>query len=308
MAASLTVRCVAAAVAAGVIVLSACSAQPGGAGEQAGSTRLASTVGGCACPSSGACTDVSFSDIPADNGYFITTFGGGSDTQPMACGGTADGTWPYVADEARFGCGAKLLVSANGLSCVAQVADCGPNQCVELAATNSGCTTSQPILDASPYITQYLLGVSSAGYSDALAVTAVLVDPSTPIGCPATIALPDAGGAPDATPPVDAAPPPVDAASPPEDAGTDPGEAAAPPPPSVDGATPPEVDAATPGNPPNPNVGSQSPSNDAPSFGTSASRGSGCAASGREPDSAAFVAVGLVLLAAARLARRGRAQ
>jgi MYXO-CTERM domain-containing protein len=306
MAAHLVKRCTAPAVAAVGIVLSACSAQPGAPDEHAGSARLATTVGGCACPSSGACSDVSFSDVPADNTYVVTTFGGGSDTQSMACGGTADATWAYVADEARFGCGAKLLVSANGMSCVAQVADCGPNQCVELAAANSGCTTSQAVLDASPYITQYLLGVSSAGYSDGMTVTAVLVDPSTPIGCPATIALPDAG-APDAAAPVDASPPPIEA-------GADLPDAASPPPP-VDASPPPGEDAAVIVNPPAPGVGSQSPSggspppsSQAPFGGANESRGSGCAASGGAPDSGAFVAVGLVLVAAAAMARRRRAQ
>lgn len=80
-------------------------------------------VGGCQCVSSGTCAALSYSDIPANGQYYVTTFGGGTDTGPMACGGTADGTWAYVADKARFGCGAKLLISVGGKQCVAQVAD-----------------------------------------------------------------------------------------------------------------------------------------------------------------------------------------
>ena len=51
----------------------------------------------------GDCAELSYSDTPSDGVYYLTTFGGGSDTQPMACGGTTDGTSAYVADEARFG-------------------------------------------------------------------------------------------------------------------------------------------------------------------------------------------------------------
>src|SRR5579871_6187617 len=112
------------------------------------------TVGGCNCPTSGSCSALTFANVPSNDTYYVTTFGGGSDTQPMACGGTADGTWAYVADEARFGCGAKLQVSANGKSCIAQVSDCGPNRCVEQAAANDGCKGSFPVIDASPFITK----------------------------------------------------------------------------------------------------------------------------------------------------------
>jgi len=142
------------------------------------------TVGGCACPTSGSCSAVSYSDIPADNRYYVTTFGGGGDTQGMACGGTADGTWAYVADSARFGCGAKLIISAAGKQCVAQVADCGPNRCVEQAASSSGCASHFPIIDASPYITKYLLGASGVGWSDKKIVTAVVATASATVGCP----------------------------------------------------------------------------------------------------------------------------
>jgi hypothetical protein len=172
----------AAATAVAVSVVGAACGTP--SEERVGRTSSASTVGGCTCVTSGTCSDETFSNVPADGAYYITTFGGGADTQPMACGGTADGTWAYVADEARFGCGAKLQISANGKSCIAQVADCGPNRCVELAAANDGCANNYPIIDASPFITQYLFGTTSSGWSDHTAVTAVLVDSSTAIGCP----------------------------------------------------------------------------------------------------------------------------
>jgi len=142
------------------------------------------SVGGCTCPTSGGCSALSYSDIPADGIYYVTTFGGGADTQPMSCGGTADGTWAYVADSARFGCKSKLLIEAGGKSCVAEVRDCGPNRCVEQAACYCSCGGHFPIIDASPFITKYLFGASGMGWSDKKKVNAKLVDPATPIGCP----------------------------------------------------------------------------------------------------------------------------
>jgi MYXO-CTERM domain-containing protein len=136
---------------------------------------------------------VSYSDIPADGIYYITTFGGGADTQGMACGGTADGTWAYVADEARYGCGAKLLIEGNGKACIGEVADCGPNRCVEEAACYCSCGGHFPILDASPLITQYLFGITGSGWSDKQEVTVTLVDGSTPAGCPAPPMSVDSG-------------------------------------------------------------------------------------------------------------------
>jgi len=164
-----------------VVAVVACSSTPD---ENVGRTTAKFSVGGCYCPQSGSCGDLSYSDIPGDGNFFITTFGGGSDTGGMSCGGTADGTWPYVADLARFGCGAKVQVSANGKSCVALVADCGPNRCVEEAASYSGCSGHHPILDASPFITEYLFGIGGSGWSDGRVVNVQQVDGSTPIGCP----------------------------------------------------------------------------------------------------------------------------
>ena len=55
--------------------------------------------------------------------------------QGMSCGGTADGTWAYIANVARFGCGGLVVILAGGKHCVAKVVDCGPNRCVEQAAS-----------------------------------------------------------------------------------------------------------------------------------------------------------------------------
>ncbi len=158
--------------------------------------RSGLTVGGCACPTSGGCSAVSYSDIPSNHLYYVTTFGGGSDTQGMACGGTADGTWAYIADSARFGCGAKVKVEANGKSCIAKVADCGPNRCVEQAASYSSCKSHHPIIDASPYITKHLFGLGGVGWSDKKTVKATVVAASAPLGCPADT---DGDKVPDAT-------------------------------------------------------------------------------------------------------------
>lgn len=148
--------------------------QPNG---RAGNLRPAGlVVGGYDCPQTG---ETASSDIPSDHRYFITMFGGGSDAQNVACTGMprADGTWYYVADRQRFGCGTKLRISnpATGTSVIAQVADYGPNICVEQAAGG-------PIIDASPLVVQALFGVSSYGWEDRKAVIADVVDPSTPLG------------------------------------------------------------------------------------------------------------------------------
>jgi hypothetical protein len=133
------------------------------------------TVGGHYCPTRG---EIAGRTIPSDDTYYITSFGGGVDTQRMACTGTADGRWLYIADAWRFGCRAKVRVTnpRTGRWCVAQVADVGPNICVERAA-------GRPIIDASPVITRELFGRNSAGWSERIVVRAELVEGSTALGC-----------------------------------------------------------------------------------------------------------------------------
>ena len=149
-----------------------------GEGEGAGvSAAVVSelTVAGHYCPTRG---EIAGRTIPSDNTYFLTSFGGGVDTQRMACTGVADGRWMYIADAWRFGCRARVRVinPRTGRWCVAQVADVGPNVCVEQAA-------GRPIIDASPVLTRELFGRNSAGWSDRIVVRAELVPTSTPLGC-----------------------------------------------------------------------------------------------------------------------------
>ena len=150
------------------------------------------TVGGFRCPTRG---EIAGRTRPADSLYYITTFGGGSDTQPMACFGTADGRWMYIADSWRFGCRSrvKLTNPRTGRWCVTQVADVGPNICVEQAAR-------KPIIDASPVITRELYGVGSAGWSDRILVRADLVASNTPLGCGTGSGAPTAPSTTPATP------------------------------------------------------------------------------------------------------------
>lgn len=140
------------------------------------------TVGGHYCPTRG---EIAGRNIPADRSYYITTFGGGADNQPMACAGYADGRWLYIADSWRFGCGARVKVTnpRNGRWCVTRVADVGPNICVERAA-------GKPVIDASPVVTRELFGVGSAGWSDRIVVRAETVASSTPLGCGGSAAAP----------------------------------------------------------------------------------------------------------------------
>ena len=131
------------------------------------------------------CHGQASSTIPANGSFVITTFGGGSDTQPMSCGGIANGTGYYAASRQRYGCGAHIKVQANGKCVVLATNDYGPDVCVENAAHS-------PIIDVSPAASKLLFGVSGAGYSDHLVVNVEEVTASTPLGpCAAT---PPGGG------------------------------------------------------------------------------------------------------------------
>lgn len=124
--------------------------------------------------------------LPEDQRYDLTTFGGGADTQSVSCGGTADGTWYYAANAQRFTCGQHIrLVDAARTHCViVQVADVGPNVCVEVGA-------SAPIWDVSPVAAQHLFGGTSYGWSDAVGVIGAPVGSANALGdCDATLASP----------------------------------------------------------------------------------------------------------------------
>jgi hypothetical protein len=84
-------------------------------------------------------------------------------------------TW-FVADSARFGCGAKVRVSnpANGRSVVAAVIDAGPACSVERSVSHA-------ILDASGRVNRELFGADQGAVDRAL-VHVVEVDPGAPLG------------------------------------------------------------------------------------------------------------------------------
>jgi hypothetical protein len=121
------------------------------------------------------CHGQASSSIPASGNYVLTSFGGPGDEQPMSCGGQADGKGWYAASRQRYGCGAKLMVQANGKCVVLAALDYGPDVCVENAAHS-------PILDVSTAASKLLFGTSSAGWSDHFVVNAVQVASSTPLG------------------------------------------------------------------------------------------------------------------------------
>lgn len=110
---------------------------------------------------------------PADQAYDLTTFGGPGDEQPVACAGApdADGTWYYAASSQRFSCGQKIrIVDEARTSCVVvEVADLGPNICVEEAG-------EMPIWDVSPLAATQLFGVTSVGWSEHRLVRGAPVD------------------------------------------------------------------------------------------------------------------------------------
>ena len=109
------------------------------------------------------CHGVASTSIPSNGHYDLTSFGGPGDEQTMSCGGKADGKGWYAASRQRYGCGAKVMVEANGKCVVLATLDYGPDVCVENAA-------DAPILDVSPAASKILFNTSSAGWSDHLAV------------------------------------------------------------------------------------------------------------------------------------------
>ncbi len=130
------------------------------------------------------CHGTATTAIPGDGKYVLTSFGGGGDTQPMSCGGTADGTGWYAASRQRYGCGGRVKIEANGKCAVVATKDYGPDACVERAA-------GAPIIDASPAVSRLLFGTSSAGWSDRFHVTVTEVPATTPLGICATDPAPD---------------------------------------------------------------------------------------------------------------------
>jgi hypothetical protein len=114
--------------------------------------------------------------IPADGRYYLTSFGGGSDSGTMSCGTDTDhGSWWYAASRQRYGCGARLRIEARGRCAVVQADDYGPDVCVERAAGG-------PVLDASPLVARALFDAGSAGWSDHFLVQVAEVDGATPLG------------------------------------------------------------------------------------------------------------------------------
>ena len=95
-------------------LLAACTANVSPTFEDEGATSGASIS---LAPDLTGCSGHASSTIPSDGKYVMTTFGGGADTQPMSCGGEADGVGWYAASRQRYGCGSKLQVEANG-NCV----------------------------------------------------------------------------------------------------------------------------------------------------------------------------------------------
>ena len=145
-----------------VSILSACASSNGANNADYATREDGLTVGGYHCPQGAGDTR---SDIPADGIFYISTFEGGA---PMSCHrALADGLSLYIADRDRWPCDShvRLIVPSpldpraaipEHLSCVVEVADRGPNICVEQAA-------GKPMIDASPAITRYLLWPRAVG-------------------------------------------------------------------------------------------------------------------------------------------------
>jgi hypothetical protein len=122
------------------------------------------------------CQGKASSSIPSDGVYVLTTFGGSTESQPLACGGhTKSGSWYYAASRQRYGCGARVRITAGGKCVVAQTDDYGPDVCVEKAA-------GIPVMDASPLVGKVLFGTSGLGWSDGKLVYVEVAAADAPLG------------------------------------------------------------------------------------------------------------------------------
>jgi len=135
------------------------------------------------------CKGKASSAIPSSGVYVLTTFGGPSEPQPLACGGhSKSGSWYYAASKQRYGCGSRVRITANGKCVVAQTDDYGPDACVEKA-------TGFPVMDVSPLVSKHLYGTSSLGWSDRKKVIVLETDPDEPLGpCKLDDETPSGGG------------------------------------------------------------------------------------------------------------------
>lgn len=139
-------------------------------------TSISSLPQGLSDDDLSGCRGVASSVIPTSGDYFLTTFGGPGESQPMSCGShTKNGTWYYAASRQRYGCGSRIKLSAGGKCVVVQTDDYGPDVCVEKAAGG-------PIIDASPLVGTYLFGSASAGWSDHFKIKVTTVSKTTPLG------------------------------------------------------------------------------------------------------------------------------
>jgi hypothetical protein len=123
---------------------------------------------------------------PAPWTYGLTSYGGPSDSSAylhsVACGGKKpDGKWWYSTGAWSFGCFSRLELCANGKCVVVKVVDNGPAGWVESKA-KSKCGGTGYIIDASPLVSKYLHGKSSAGWSDCLKIKVRPVAGNTPTG------------------------------------------------------------------------------------------------------------------------------
>ncbi|MEO6952456.1 MAG: hypothetical protein ABI321_11630 [Polyangia bacterium] len=154
-----------------VVLLTGCTPQiasTGATGEEGGISSTDSALKGCHATAS--------SSIPANESYYLTTFGGPGESGTMSCGeSTKNGSWYYIASRQRYGCGAHVRLTTATKCVVAEADDYGPDVCVETAA-------GRPIIDASPKVAKALFGVSAAGWSEHRSIKAEVVADSTPLG------------------------------------------------------------------------------------------------------------------------------
>lgn len=109
---------------------------------------------------SGTCSQHMCSDIPSDNGYYLTSFCDPS----VSCGSwSGDCNEYFCADYKRFGCHAIISCCQNSDCLNLKVIDGGPNCDVEDSA-------GKQVVDASYSACEHFTGSKSCGWSDRVSV------------------------------------------------------------------------------------------------------------------------------------------
>jgi hypothetical protein len=124
---------------------------------------------------------------PMGQRFAVRTLGSSAAPVALSCGGTGDGTAPYVSRSQVYGCGQRLRVVdvARTQCAVVEVSTSGPHVCAEERV-------GEAVLDVSPQISAALLGAAAVALSDGRELIAAPVGSGNPLGACTHTATPAA--------------------------------------------------------------------------------------------------------------------